>query len=468
MAMTKPTSEQVTFLQTGTGATARTVDAKLKDTVSVKDFGAVGDGVTDDTAAIQAAINSISSGTLYFPAGKYKVTSTLTINGLIQNVNLLGSSYTHGGQPVSVFCGCYLVWYGSSGGVILQLSGVIGNIIKNIWFQDGGPSLVAPAAEPTVYGIRYTTIYGTKFNTIENCQFRDLYAGVHYHDDTLTPTSDNNMDGQLIDQCIFSQCFCSILVNQTNVYDTSFRRCDFYGGVFSKYHVWVKKGHCYLEDCYTGPLRSAADGIAIYVQSGLVNVTNVYSETNYAPFYVWEIAQPAGIGATISGCWLASDPLTNPQTYDILNSTSSIITLIGGRVTKGCKQTTATNGGFISVGCSTFPDVTGIIDRLVHLVAPGAASNTVGQFGTNPSKVYGGSPSLGGGIATLAGFTPELRLYNYNYSDTIATKIITGTGTPESVVTAEIGSLFLRKNGGAGTTLYVKESGSSNTGWVAK
>lgn len=58
-------------IQTGTGAVARTVDAKLKETVSVKDFGAVGDGVTDDTAAIQAAYNYIGQtrGVLYFPEG---------------------------------------------------------------------------------------------------------------------------------------------------------------------------------------------------------------------------------------------------------------------------------------------------------------------------------------------------------------------------------------------------------------
>ena len=84
MAMTKPTSEQVTFLQTGTGATARTVDAKLKDTVSVKDFGAVGDGVTDDTVAIQAAIDSYNAANLktsvYVPPGKYRITSTLFVN----------------------------------------------------------------------------------------------------------------------------------------------------------------------------------------------------------------------------------------------------------------------------------------------------------------------------------------------------------------------------------------------------
>lgn len=46
--------------------------------------------------------------------------------------------------------------------------------------------------------------------------------------------------------------------------------------------------------------------------------------------------------------------------------------------------------------------------------------------------------------------------------------IQTGTGSPEGVVTAGVGSIFLREDGGAGTTFYVKESGTGNTGWVAK
>ena len=77
-------SSLVGFINSGTGATARTVQAKLRDTVSVKDFGAVGDGVTDDTAAIQAAINAVCAasttgygGVVYLPPGVYKTTSTI-------------------------------------------------------------------------------------------------------------------------------------------------------------------------------------------------------------------------------------------------------------------------------------------------------------------------------------------------------------------------------------------------------
>lgn len=43
-----------------------------------------------------------------------------------------------------------------------------------------------------------------------------------------------------------------------------------------------------------------------------------------------------------------------------------------------------------------------------------------------------------------------------------------GSGSPEGVVTAPVGSIYLRTDGGAGTTFYVKESGTGNTGWVAK
>jgi len=66
-------SSLVGFLQAGTGATARTTQAKLRDVVSVKDFGATGDGTTDDTAAIQLAVTYglANNVAVYWPTGTY-------------------------------------------------------------------------------------------------------------------------------------------------------------------------------------------------------------------------------------------------------------------------------------------------------------------------------------------------------------------------------------------------------------
>lgn len=92
-------ADKITFLQAGTGAVARTVQAKLRDVVSVKDFGAVGDGVTDDSAAIRAAVAAVTAtgGSVYLPAGAYKVTAATgdTSNTAIyvpSNVRIVGAS----------------------------------------------------------------------------------------------------------------------------------------------------------------------------------------------------------------------------------------------------------------------------------------------------------------------------------------------------------------------------------------
>jgi hypothetical protein len=97
------------FEQTGTGAVARTVESKLKDIISVKDFGAVGDGATDDTAAIQAAIDSVyesdntgSMKTVWIPAGKYLITDTLDLHSgtKIQGENIVSTTLGMVSTPI--------------------------------------------------------------------------------------------------------------------------------------------------------------------------------------------------------------------------------------------------------------------------------------------------------------------------------------------------------------------------------
>ena len=90
-------SSLVGFQQSGTGAVARTVQDKMRDVVSVKDFGAVGDGVADDTAAFNAGLAElrVRGGRLRVPAGTYRCNTrvgsdTLNVNDWFDNVEIVG------------------------------------------------------------------------------------------------------------------------------------------------------------------------------------------------------------------------------------------------------------------------------------------------------------------------------------------------------------------------------------------
>lgn len=54
------------------------------------------------------------------------------------------------------------------------------------------------------------------------------------------------------------------------------------------------------------------------------------------------------------------------------------------------------------------------------------------------------------------------------FGDSASISVRTGAGSPEGAIAAPVGSMYLRSNGGAGTTLYVKESGTGGNGWAAK
>jgi hypothetical protein len=195
---------QVSYTPPFTGSVATNVGDKLAQTVSVQDFGAVGDGVTDDTAAIQAAINSASNyGRIHIPSGTYKVTSTLVIDvGII----LYGDgaqeyadvspgktviSYTGTGVAINV------LGTGGEGKENIHLSdfSIIGNNSANGGI-DIGTGLITKSSFINIfisgfknsgtnlgYGIRLLNVYTTLF---ENVYTYKNITGLYFFGDTTT------------------------------------------------------------------------------------------------------------------------------------------------------------------------------------------------------------------------------------------------------------------------------------------
>ena len=104
-------SQDIRYLPPFGGGVATTVEAKLRETVSVKDFGAVGDGVTDDTAAIQTALNTLQP--IYVPPGIYKVTSELVF---LDGSKLIGAGNWSGVSSVQETVGTTVIKYAGAGG----------------------------------------------------------------------------------------------------------------------------------------------------------------------------------------------------------------------------------------------------------------------------------------------------------------------------------------------------------------
>ena len=171
-----------TYLSQGTGAIARPIGDKLGDTVSARDFGAAGDGVSDDTLAIQTALTSHAA--VYLPPGTYRISGTLTV-GFGKTLQGAGqSSILHGagaGFDLIQLPDGYATVSGlrlENGRAGLRLTGLTGPCVQNtvsdltLWQQtygivlDGGSRSDWPCywnniervlvAQPAVHGVWLT------------------------------------------------------------------------------------------------------------------------------------------------------------------------------------------------------------------------------------------------------------------------------------------------------------------------
>lgn len=147
------------------GGVQTNVEAKLAQYVSVKDFGAVGDGVADDTAVIQAAIDyaSANSTKLYFDPGIYKHTSTLIWRN--------GAHYFGPNVNVSNALGAVLVYTGPDD------ANVINNPINSSTFASIRIEGITFLCNSLASGKALFYDTGSTYLYIEHCKFNFAGAG---------------------------------------------------------------------------------------------------------------------------------------------------------------------------------------------------------------------------------------------------------------------------------------------------
>jgi hypothetical protein len=240
------------FTQSGSGAVARTIDSKLKDVFSVKDFGAVGDGITDDRAAIQTALGAmfglsgISSGTIYFPYGRYKINAALGYEPVNKDIKLLGDNAT-------------IQWGSATGAGMLTLNGNTNYIhIEGIIFD-------ANNTNSRIFQ-SYSAAQSAARIFINNCQFLNTFAT------TETPASLGcYIEGGFESVTLTNSLFKNILRSSAGITGGG---CQAFvvtnRGAETQYAEWVNVTNNVFENILTGTSggnverNSDADGVVLF------------------------------------------------------------------------------------------------------------------------------------------------------------------------------------------------------------
>lgn len=168
----------VTYTAPGAGAPTIQLSNKLGEFISVKDYGAVGDGVTDDSAAVQSAFDYVrdNSQNLHFPAGTYYLPTTIVATS--------AGGGAEGYRNIEVTCDheAYFTTDLKSD-VIFDLSGQRrftwsgGWFLKGISFVQDDTTSTAPIAETYFRNVKFAP---SSSDQIDNCFKADTSIGVYF------------------------------------------------------------------------------------------------------------------------------------------------------------------------------------------------------------------------------------------------------------------------------------------------
>jgi hypothetical protein len=420
----------ITYTLTAPGAVQQTVQTRLEQYISVKDFGAVGDGVTDDQAAIQAAIDYAKATPgikfITFPTANYLVGSEIEIKGGF------GDGLTVEGNKSTVT--------GTHNGPVFDLNG----------------TLPAPAPEYRLNVlIRDFTIVGSgKANTgsrcvqivnganvqINNCILQSAYKGLYGFGALICNfiqlnIRDNDTGVEFVDTPSFSPndihfVNCQIIANTRAV-----RAINFDYGSWNFYGCEIE-GNNY-------PGGTAVDGVRVceFFGAGEVNFIGCHFEANYGQYNLF-YDSPNGRHLNIIGCKMVPGDSAGSVIYidngELFVTGTHAAQNVGGNIVL-----TANTDSALIVG-DTAGTVTGTLSKLTRI-----RNGNINVANANPGAFAPGIASKGSsGIGIVVEGDAQFndaagaRLGYLGYNNAVrdgagAYSIVTGTG--QAIVTRSAG-----------------------------
>jgi hypothetical protein len=307
------TTQFLTYSWPVTGATtSRTVPDRLADEINVKDYGAVGDGVTDDTSAIQAALNVafgpisnphgyswFENKAVFFPAGRYKITTGLEIRhvkgGLIYGSGNGATTLTYSGSVPG----------GATRTSLFRANGLNSTRIRDIAFVMTGGNALANNTAAFNYDDDHTGVNSSTV-TFTNCSFSGATYGL------LIGISGFQSDTATLINCKVDDCYYGIYgANQNAICSGMF------GGS--------------VTDCHAG----------IYMPSGKMEMicgVSFSGNTNGDDNSSGDVVSSQEYPVFLLGCYSTSPKFANLAT--------------GYNYVGGCRHEAATPGPFLRM---TFP-----------------------------------------------------------------------------------------------------------------
>lgn len=476
------------FTQSGTGAATRTFQNKVREFLSVKDFGATGDGVTNDRAACQAAIDAViaaGGGIVYFPPGNYLIQSTAssdtTNNGLLIPLGDINAFPMNEGVTLSGDYGASFLLAGSNSMMLIR-SARQHTTIKDLSLE-GNSKTGCTAIGLVPESMTQTTTLGSQgYALVHRVSVNGFDIGLRMQPGPTVTGTDSGGFYHTVSETLFNQnnlhvwlaadstagnnrttrtkfTNCTIARGNTGVLIDKGTEIDFFGCNFEHFTAAYAGGS-------TSPSATPTAFNYADTNSGNIRLFGGYAEDCTISITAAEPESVMLVGFNHTG----STDSSEANMYRVHKSRINVARDVAGQ----SPFISFVNSDYVSIIAD--PDVDG--------------SKTIAVYtnGVERTRWFNGITTHQGStsdvIMDAAGITypgtdnaVALGKSTNRYSEAFATILrpgagtvtwTSGSGTPEGSVTAAIGSLYTRTNGGASTTLYVKESGVGNTGWVAK